>query len=149
MSEVTIIEVDETLHALTDMKAGTRMVKIVAPTDRPVTVHAVVNAKMLQKVRLFDAKGHMHFEWQGRGSGRTLGCGSRTFEQMPLLLGCLSYQDEQWIVNDLNVRSEVEDGGCKVTVQCEDGGDFPGDWDDLVVTLSWSDTQITSVDGRA
>lgn len=139
MTDVTIIEVDEALHAQTDMKAGTRIVKVEAPSDRPVTVHARVNAKLLQQARLFDANGRMHFEWQGRGLGRTIGCGSRTFEHPPLLLGCLSYQDENWIVNDLNVRSEVVDGECRISIRCEDGGDFPGDWDDLVVTLSWAE----------
>lgn len=138
MTDVTIIEVDEALHAETDMKTGTRMVRVAAPTDRPVTLHARVNAKLLQQTRIFDAAGRMHFEWQGRGLGRTIGCGARTFEQTPLLIGCLSYQDEQWIVNDLNVHSELAEGECKIQIRCEDGGDFPGDWDDLVVTLSWA-----------
>jgi hypothetical protein len=139
MTDVRIIEVDQALHNKTDMTTGTRMVRVEVPSDRPVTVHAAVNAKLLQEVRVFDAEGRMHFEWQGRGSGRTIGCGSRTFELPPLLIGCLSYQDDTWIVNDLNIRSEfAEDGAGKVVIHCEDGGDFPGDWDDLVVTLSWS-----------
>ena len=139
MSDVTIVEVDNELHAKTDMPTGTRMVRVAVPTDRPVTVHAAVNARLLQEARVFDGEGKMHFEWQGRGDGRTIGCGSRTFEHAPLLIGCLSYQDDIWIVNDLNVRSEIADNGDhKVTIYCEDGGDFPGDWDDLVVTTSWS-----------
>jgi hypothetical protein len=140
MTDVTIIEVDAALHVETDMRTGTRMVRVDAPSDRPVTVHAQVNAKLLQQVRVFDGEGHMHFEWQGRGQGRTIGCGSRTFRNPPLLIGCLSYQDDNWIVNDLNVRSEASDGERRITVHCEDGGDFPGDWDDLVVTLTWAET---------
>lgn len=137
MADVRIIEVDDDLHAKTDMKAGTRMVAVDVPPDRTVTVHARVNSLLQQKVQVFDDTGYMHFEWSGRGKGRSLGCGTRTFQNPPLLLGCTSYQEEHWVVSDLNVRSEDDDEEHRVIVQCEDGGDLPGDWDDLVVTLSW------------
>jgi hypothetical protein len=42
-----------------------------------------------------------------------------------------------WIANDLNVTEQSENGSCRVTICCEDGGDFPGDWDDLVLAVEW------------
>jgi hypothetical protein len=139
MSNVRIVEVDEALHAQTDMRVGTRMVEVAVPTDRPVTVHALVNAKMLQQCRIWDAAGRMHFEWEGRGEQRTIGAGSRTFGESPLCIGCLALQTDHWVVSDLNVCAESDAGERRIVVRCEDGGDFPGSWDDLVVTLSWAD----------
>jgi hypothetical protein len=43
------------------------------------------------------------------------------------------------VVSDLNVRAESEQGERHVVISCEDGGDFPGSWDDLVVRLSWNE----------
>jgi hypothetical protein len=139
MNDVRIIEVDEALYAQTDMRPGTRMVQVAVPTDRPITLHAVVNAKRLQQCRIWDAAGQMHFEWEGRGEQRTIGAGSRTFEKTPLYIGCLALQTDHWVVSDLNVRTESEEGERRVTASCEDGGDFPGSWDDLIVRLSWNE----------
>jgi hypothetical protein len=53
-------------------------------------VHAVVNAKLHQQCRIWDAAGRMHFEWEGRGERRSIGAGSRTFEHTPLYIDCLA-----------------------------------------------------------
>jgi hypothetical protein len=137
MSDVQIIEVDEATHARTDMRPGTRMVAVQVPTDRSVTVQAEVNAKLLQRMQLWDGAGRMPFEWQGRGQGRTIGSGSLTFDSGPALIGCMSFQGERWIVNDLNVCAEHDDDERRVVIKCEDGGGVPLDWNDLVVTLRW------------
>lgn len=137
MNDVRIIEVDTALCTKTDMRAGTRMVQVGVPTDRPVTVHAVVSAKMLQQCRIWDAAGRMHFEWEGRGEHRAIGAESRTFEDTPLYIGCLALQTDHWVVSDLDVCAESEEGERRILIRCEDGGDFPGSWDDLVVRFSW------------
>jgi hypothetical protein len=139
MNDVRIIEVDEALHAQTDMRPGTRMVQVAVPTDRPVTVHAAVNARKLQQCRIWDAAGHMHFEWEGRGEHRTIGAGSRTFEHTPLNVACMALQTDHWVVSDLNVCAESEEGERRVVINCEDGGDFPGSWDDLILRFSWTE----------
>lgn len=137
MSDVKLIEVDSNLHAQTNMRVGTRMVEVPVPVDQTVEVQAQANACLLQRVQVWDAAGRMHFEWEGRGSEHSIGNGSRVFANGPLRFGCQSLQDGSWIVNDLNVRSEMDGDRRRVIIKCEDGGDFPGDWDDLVVTLSW------------
>jgi len=139
MSEVKIVEVDEQLHAFTNMRPGTRMVAVQVPTDRAVTLHATVNARMLQRVQIWDAEGRMHFEWEGRGEQRTLGAGSRTFSNPPLLIGCQSLRVEHWIVNDINVCADSNDGQRRVLIRYEDGGDVPVDWDDTIVELTWAE----------
>jgi hypothetical protein len=139
MSDVRITEVDETLHAQTDMTIGTRMVQVAVPTDRAVTVHAEVNARKLQLCRIWDAAGRMHFEWQGRGEQRTIGAGSRTFEHTPLSIGCLALQTDHWVVSDLNICAESAEGERRIVIRCEDGGDFPGSWDDLVIRFGWNE----------
>jgi hypothetical protein len=138
MSEVKIITVDAALADKTGAHEGTRMVQIRVPTDRPVTVHAEANAKSLQRAQVYDAEGRIHFEWEGRGEGRTLGTGSRTFNQPTLLVACLSMWGDGWVVSDMNVCCEEADGVQRVLIRCEDGGDFPGDWDDLKVSLEWA-----------
>jgi len=137
MSDVQIIVVDEATHAKTHMRTGTRMVAVQVPTDRAVTVQAQVNAKLIQRVQLWDGGGRMPFEWQGRGKGRTIGTGSFTFGSGPALVGCMSYRGDRWIVNDLNVCADHDDGDRRIVIKCEDGGGVPPDWDDLVVTLRW------------
>jgi len=139
MPDVQIIEVDEAIHAKTDMKPGTRMVAVDVPTDRTVSVHAEVSAKLLQRIQLWDGRGQMPFQWQGRGKGRTIGAGTRIFPSGPALIGCMSYQGDNWIVNDLNVCADQDDGERRIVIKCEDGGNFPLDWNDLVVTLRWRD----------
>lgn len=137
MADVEIVEVDEGLHPQTGMRPGTRMIAVHVPTDRCVTLHADVNARMRQRVQVWDAAGRMHFEWEGRGEGRTLGAGSRTFPSTPLRIGCMSFHGDDWVVNDINVCSEVEGGERRVVIRYEDGGDFPSDWNDLILTLTW------------
>ena len=139
MSDVRIIDVDDALHAQTDMAVGTRMVQVVVPTDRPVTVHAEVTAKMLQVCRIWDAAGRMHFEWEGRGEHRSIGAGSRTFEHSPLNVACLALQTDHWVVSDLNIAADSIDGERRIVIRCEDGGDFPGSWDDLVLRFTWAE----------
>ncbi len=138
MSEVRIITVDADLAARTSMHEGTRMVQVAVPTDRPVTIHAQTNAKKIQRVDVFDADGRMHFEWEGRGEGRTIGTGSRTFAASILLFSCQSLWGNGWVVSDVNASQSDADGRHQVLIRCEDGGDFPGDWDDLRVTIEWS-----------
>jgi hypothetical protein len=75
----------------------------------------------------------------GRGEQRAIGAGSRTLEHTPLYVGCLALLTDHWVVSDLNVRAESEQGERHVVISCEDGGDFPGSWDDLVVRLSWNE----------
>jgi hypothetical protein len=137
MSEVKIVTVDAALAAKTGMHEGTRMVQVMVPTDCPVTVHAQANAKKIQRVQLFDADYRIHFEWEGRGEGRTLGTGSRTFSAPSVLVACMSLWGNGWVVSDMNVTQEDVDGQHRVMIRCEDGGDFPGDWDDLKITLEW------------
>lgn len=138
MSEVKIITVDAALGARTHIHEDTRMVQVRVPADRAVTIQAVANAKKIQRVQVFDSEGHMHFEWEGRGEGRTLGVGSRTFSSPTLLFACASYWGDGWVVSDLNVTQSEADGRHQVLICCEDGGDFPGDWDDLRVTVEWT-----------
>lgn len=137
MSEVKIVTVDAALAAKTGMHEDTRMVQLMVPTDRPVTVHAEANAKKIQRVQVYDANHRIHFEWEGRGEGRTLGTGSRTFPAPTVLVACTSLWGDGWVVSDMNVTQDDSDGRHRVLIRCEDGGDFPGDWDDLKVTLEW------------
>jgi hypothetical protein len=37
------------------------------------------------------------------------------------------------MVSDLDVRAKSEEGERRVILTCEDGGDFPGSLDDLIV----------------
>jgi hypothetical protein len=138
MSEVMIVEVDAELAGRTHMHEGTRAVRVRIPTDRAVTISAVANAKKIQRAQVFDGAGRQHFEWEGRGEGRTLGTGSRTFADPILLFSCASFWGDNWVVSDLNVSHREEEGKVKVLIRCEDGGDFPGDWDDLKVGIEWS-----------
>lgn len=138
MSDVRIIIVDADLAARTSMHEGTRMVQVAVPTDRPVTIHAQTNAKKIQRVDVFDADGRMHFEWEGRGEGRTIGTGSRTFAGPTLLFSCQSMWGDGWVVSDVNASQSDADGRHQVLIRCEDGGDFPGDWDDLRVSVEWA-----------
>ncbi len=138
MSEVKIIEVDAALAAKTSMHEGTRMVHVAIPTDRPVTIHAQANAKKIQRLDVFDGAGRMHFEWEGRGEGRTIGTGSRTFTTPFLMFACLSLWGDGWVVSDVNASQADPDGKHQVLIRCEDGGDFPGDWNDLRVTIEWA-----------
>lgn len=137
MSEVKIISVDSALSKKTGLHEDARMVRVTVPTDRPVTIHAQANAKKIQRTQVFDEVGRLHFEWEGRGEGRTLGAGSRTFQNPILLFSCLSMWGDGWVVSDLNVSQSDPDGVHRVLIRCEDGGDFPGDWDDLRVTIEW------------
>jgi len=138
MSEVKIVTVDAALAAKTHMHEDTRMVQVKVPSDRPATIEAVANAKKIQRVQVFDADGRMHFEWEGRGEGRTLGVGSRTFSNPTLLFACTSFWGDNWVVSDFNVTQSESEGRQQVLICCEDGGDFPGDWNDLRITVDWA-----------
>jgi hypothetical protein len=42
------------------------------------------------------------------------------------------------VVSDLNVSRSEADGKVRILIRCEDGGDFPSDWNDLHVTVEWA-----------
>lgn len=138
MYDVRIIDVDADIAVRTAMHEGTRMVQLQVPTDRPVKIHAKANAKRTQRLQVFDGDGHIHFHWERRGQEVALGSGSRTFSVPTLLVGCSALLSDEWIVSDMNVNQSEDESSIHVQIRCEDGGDFPGDWNDLVVDLEWS-----------
>lgn len=54
-----------------------------------------------------------------------------------LLFSCCSDWGEDWVVSDCNVIRSQSEGRHRVLICGEDGGDFPGDWDDLRVSVEW------------
>ena len=141
MSIANIIDVERTVAKKLGLGEARRVVQVEVPTDREVEIRATVCASLNQRARIWDSAGKLHFEWEGRGKGRTIGAGTRSFREGKLWISCMFYQHggAGWINCDLNVAEGSDDGSnAKVTIRCEDGGDMPGDWEDLVIVLAWS-----------
>lgn len=136
MNDATIVTVDEALSAKTNFKRDTKAAMIGVPTDRPVRIEAVTHAKMRQKMQIFDGEGRHQITWEGRGEGRTLGADSRTFPNGTLMVACSALYGYGWVVSGLKITSGDRESR-KVVVSSEGGEDFPGDWNDVVVTISW------------
>lgn len=141
MSLANIINVDSTIAKKLVLGEAGRVVEVKVPKDREVEIRATVNASLKQRARIWDSAGKLHFEWEGRGKGRTIGAGTRLIEEGRLWISCMfcQYSGSSWINCDLNVAEETDEGShTKVTIRCEDGGDMPGDWEDLVIELGWT-----------
>ncbi len=136
MNNADIVTVDSALSAKTNFKQETRVAKVGIPTDRPIQIHAVTHSKMLQKMQIFGGDGRQYITWEGRGEGRMLGSDSRTFSNNTLLVSCSALYGYGWVVSGLKIAADV-DASRKVVISSEDGGNFPGDWNDIVVTLTW------------
>jgi hypothetical protein len=140
MSIAKIINVDSVIAKKLALNEAGRVVEVKVPNDREVEIRATVNASLSQRARIWDRTGKLHFEWEGRGKGRSIGSGSSLITEGKLWISCMFNQHggSGWINCDLNVAEELDDAGnAKVTIKCEDGGEVPGDWEDLVVELGW------------
>ena len=136
MNKADIVTVDSALSAKTNFKQETRIAKVDIPTGRPIQIHAVTHSKMLQKMQIFDGDGRHHITWEGRGESRMLGSDSKTFSNDTLLVSCSALYGYGWVVSGLKIGAGDSESQ-KVVISSEDGGNFPGDWNDVVVTLTW------------
>ena len=53
-----------------------------------------------------------------------------------LLVSCSALYGYGWVVSGLKIGTGDSESR-EVVISSEDGGIFPGDWDDVVVTLTW------------